>query len=113
MQVPEIIADIRDFTDAGGPVLELIFVATLIMWTLILERMWYFRFGHRVLVRGVIRQWAARHDRQSWAARQVRKMLISRVQIDLDHSLFMIKTVVALCPLFGLLGTVTGMIEVF
>jgi biopolymer transport protein ExbB len=31
----------------------------------------------------------------------------------LDSGLTMIKTLVALCPLLGLLGTVTGMIEVF
>ena len=37
----------------------------------------------------------------------------SEVKIKINQSLPMIKTLVALAPLFGLLGTVYGMIEVF
>lgn len=111
--MPEPIAVVLDFIDAGGQVLVLILAATFVMWTLIFERLWYFRFGHRALVRQVIDEWNARADRSSWRAKQIRRMLISRVQERLDHSLLLIKTVVALCPLLGLLGTVTGMIEVF
>jgi len=35
------------------------------------------------------------------------------VQQKLGRGLLLIKTLVAICPLLGLLGTVTGMIEVF
>ncbi len=111
--MPEPVAVVRDFIDSGGTVLVLILIATLIMWTLIFERLWYYRFGHRKLVRDVLDQWSARDDRASWYGHQVRRMLASQVQVGLDHSLLLIKTVVALCPLLGLLGTVTGMIEVF
>ena len=52
-------------------------------------------------------------DHSSWGAHQIRRLLISEVQARLDAGLNMIKTLVALCPLLGLLGTVTGMIEVF
>ena len=101
------------FMASGGPVLLLIAGLTFFMWTLIFERLWYYRFGHRKLVRDVLDQWSARDDRASWYGHQVRRMLASQVQVGLDHSLLLIKTVVALCPLLGLLGTVTGMIEVF
>ena len=40
-------------------------------------------------------------------------MWLSEIQSRLDHSLPLIRTLVALCPMLGLLGTVAGMIEVF
>jgi biopolymer transport protein ExbB len=40
-------------------------------------------------------------------------MLISEVRLKLERGLPLIATIVAVCPMFGLLGTVTGMIEVF
>lgn len=103
----------REFFDAGGDVLIAIFVATFVMWTLIFERYWFLRTGYRRLVREVTEEWYARVDRSSWWAHQIRRMMVSRVSRKLDHSIPLIKTMVALCPLLGLLGTVTGMIQVF
>ncbi len=104
---------VRDFIDTGGSVLLLIFGATLVMWIMILERFWYFRFVHPGEVDRALETWDGRDDQTSWNSHKIREMLISHVQGKLDHSLLLIKTVVALCPLMGLLGTVTGMIEVF
>ncbi len=39
--------------------------------------------------------------------------MISEINMGLNQNIHMIKTLVALCPLIGLMGTVTGMIEVF
>ena len=41
------------------------------------------------------------------------KIMISRITIKLSGSIPIIQALVALCPLMGLMGTVTGMIEVF
>ena len=57
--------------------------------------------------------WDSRGDHTSWYAHQIRRLLVGRVQQQLDQGIRMIKTLVALCPMLGLLGTVTGMIEVF
>ena len=104
---------VRDFMDRGGDVLYLILVVTFFMWALILERQWYYRRLFPAEAREVIDTWQARRDQTSWYARQIRSLLISQLRQHLQHSLLMVKTLVAVCPLLGLLGTVTGMIEVF
>ncbi len=104
---------IRDFIELGGDVLFAIMLVTFAMWTLILERYIYLRTGYRVAVDRVLSEWQARADRSSWYARQIRREMVSRMSLSLDRGIPLIKTLVALCPLLGLLGTVTGMIEVF
>ena len=42
-----------------------------------------------------------------------RKKLISQVEIEMLRNLKIIPVLIALLPMFGLLGTVTGMIQVF
>ena len=109
----EAVANVRDFLETGGDVLVAIGVTTFAMWTLILERFWYFRLVQPERAREALAAWSARGDQSSWNAHQIRRLLISQVQQELDSGLNMVKTLVALCPLLGLLGTVTGMIEVF
>ena len=104
---------IRRFMDAGGDVLWLIAAVTFLMWTLLFERFWYFRFGLKQDVDQVLQVWESRSERKSWNAHAIRELLISQVSIKIKDSLPLIQTLVALCPLLGLLGTVTGMIEVF
>jgi biopolymer transport protein ExbB len=101
------------FIETGGDVLLAIFVVTLMMWTLILERYWYFSRVHPRDLKLATETWRARAERSSWNAEQIRRPPISEMQLQLRRSLAMIKTLVAVCPLLGLLGTVTGMIEVF
>jgi biopolymer transport protein ExbB len=101
------------FMEKGGDVLWLIAALLFVMWALIFERVWYFKFGWKNDVAEVIARWEGRSERKSWEANQIRGMLLSRARMQINQFLPMIKTLVALCPLLGLLGTVTGMIEVF
>jgi biopolymer transport protein ExbB len=109
----EAIAAVLEFVETGGDVLLVIAFVTGVMWTLIIERFYYFRTGHRRETRRIQEIWEAREDHASWKAHQVRRLLVSEVQMKLNQGLGRIKTLVALCPMLGLLGTVTGMIEVF
>ncbi len=109
----EALADIRAFVNQGGEVLFLIAILTFVMWTLIFERMWYFKGALGRDVQAALDTWEARPERKSWNAHQVRHALISRVSEKVNNNLDLIATMVSLAPLFGLLGTVWGMIEVF
>ena len=103
----------RDFLELGGPVLQLIGWTILFMWILILERLIYFRTGLKELVQESFEYWERRAERGSWNAKQIREAVISRVSMSANQGIPMIQTLVALCPLLGLMGTVTGMITVF
>jgi len=104
---------IRDFLELGGPVLRVIAIVILLMWILILERLIYFRTGLQQIIRDSFAEWEARSERRSWHAHQIRAAIISRARMSANQGLAMIQTLVALCPLLGLLGTVVGMITVF
>src|SRR5690606_1960340 len=104
---------VRDFMDQGGVVLYAIAVLIFVMWTFIFERIWYYKVALGKDVDEALNAWEARAERKSERGHQVRDALISRVSEKIDQSMPMIKTMVALAPLFGLLGTVTGMISVF
>jgi biopolymer transport protein ExbB len=110
----EALAQVRDFVETGGDVLLVIALVTVVMWTFILERFWYFRMGgHQLEAQRIQDLWDAREAHSSWNAHQIRRLLISQVALKLTAGIDVVKTLVALCPMLGLLGTVTGMIEVF
>jgi len=104
---------IRDFMTLGGPVLRAIAVTIFVMWVLIVERIIFFRSSMKVMSREIHDKWESRPERQSWNAKQIRELMISRFSEAANRGINVIQTLVALCPLLGLLGTVTGMISVF
>ena len=109
----EALLSIRDFMEQGGTVLWLIAILVFFMWGMIFERIWYLSHGHNSYIDKLANQWNSRNDKTSWYALQVREKLISQAKFEINKNLSMIQTCIMLAPLFGLLGTVTGMIEVF
>lgn len=101
------------FMDKGGPILYWIMLVTFLMWVLVIERLWYLRALFNDDRQRIQMIWESRDERSSWYAHKIRTALISQASGRLSKGLNLIKTLVALCPLIGLLGTVWGMIEVF
>jgi len=107
------IVAVRDFLELGGDVLNLIAITIFAMWVLIIERLIFFRSGLTKMANNAISEWQSRADRKSWNAHQIRDKLLSTYDMAANNWVPVIQTLVALCPLLGLMGTVTGMIEVF
>ena len=104
---------IRDFFEMGGNVLYGILFVTILMWTFIIERIWFFYFVLPQRMQGAQAYWDERSDTTSWTANQIRSGMISEVKLESRRYLLLISTLMAVLPLLGLLGTVTGMIAVF
>jgi biopolymer transport protein ExbB len=97
----------------GGPFVVWIFLCGLLMWTLVVERAWFFA---RVLpgqAQQALAAWQARDEHRSWCARQVRRAMISRLNTAMNANLLVLRTLVPMAPLLGLIGTVSGMLGVF
>jgi biopolymer transport protein ExbB len=92
---------------------SLIFLNGVVMWTLIIERLWYFKRQLPGETQAAIASWNARSDHLSWCARQIRDAMISRLRNAMSTNLLLMRVLVPLAPLLGLIGTVSGMLEVF
>jgi biopolymer transport protein ExbB len=104
---------VLDLIDQGGPVLWVIFATCLLLWLLILERLWFVRITWPSRASHWAEQWNSRDDHVSWRAKKIRESIVSEGRLELHAMLPFIQLLVALCPLLGLLGTVVGMIGVF
>ena len=108
--ITEAFSSIRDFMESGGIVLWLIAILVFFMWALIFERIWYFSHSHDIYIQDVSSEWNNRLDKTSWHALQIRDKMISQAKVEISKNLSIIQTCVVLAPLFGLLGTVIGIL---
>jgi biopolymer transport protein ExbB len=104
---------VGDMMEAGGTWVAWIFMCGLLMWTLVFERWWYFSKVLPIETAKAIAAWRARSDHSSWMARQIRMAMISRLNGAMSANMLVLKTLVPMSPLLGLIGTVSGMLEVF
>jgi biopolymer transport protein ExbB len=104
---------VRDFIAGGGDVLWIVAAVLCLMWSLMIERYWYLYSVFPLVRKRIVARWMERTDTSSWYAHRIRDAWICEAAEQLNARVSMIKTLVAICPLIGLLGTVTGMIAVF
>lgn len=109
----EIWESVRSFLATGGNVLYFVAIALFLMWMLMVERYWFLKKEFPAIRDKIIANWDSREDTTSWYAHRIRETWISETNEMLEQNMLTIRTLVAMCPLIGLLGTVTGMIGVF
>ncbi len=107
------LAAVSSLVGEGGPFVVLIFLCGFVMWTLVIERSIYFALVLPRQASEALAAWRARAEHRSWCARQIRRAMISRVNTAMNANLLLLRVLVPLSPLLGLVGTVSGMLEVF
>lgn len=108
-----LVGSIDELMVRGGPVLWWLAAVMLVFWILVLDRVLYFFWIFPKYQHQWVLQWQQRSDRHSWYALSQRTAWLSESETSLKRSLSLMKVLVALFPMLGLLGTVTGMISVF
>ena len=101
------------FLTSGGNVLVIIMGVTFLMWAFIIERLFFWTVAKDAVHKRAIRAWNNRDDHKSWYATSIRDRLLADAREDFSRFNGFIQVLVAVTPLLGLLGTVTGMVEVF
>lgn len=99
--------------ELGGPIVDWIFITCVVMWCIVIERYWYF---NRILPRDTAQSlatWQERSEHTSWKSRQIRRALISRLNAGMSSNFQVLRVLVPMAPLLGLVGTVSGMLNVF
>jgi biopolymer transport protein ExbB len=111
-QLP-VVRDIADLMSLGGIFVFFIFMSGVLMWALIIERLWYFKMILPRHAAKIEAEWRARSDHTSWCARQIRQTMISRLNGAMTAGFPVMQVLVPMAPLLGLIGTVSGMLSVF
>lgn len=106
----DLLQRIDSFLDRGGPVMWLLATASLLLWTLVSEQLWVQWRRYRALTRRYAELALPTDQRRR---QLLTRMLLSQAGRQLRRRLPLIKTLVAVCPMLGLLGTVLGMTAVF
>ena len=107
------VQSLLDMRQLGGPVVIWIFTACVLMWAIVLERTWYFSRQLPKEAAVLLAKWRGRPDKRTWASRAIRSAMISRLNQAMTRNLQVLRVLVPMCPLLGLIGTVSGMLSVF
>ena len=100
--------------DKGGGILWAILVASMLLWFLILERYWAYRWQLPELRASLLREWHTnkRSIVHQMVPRRIRA-LVGELRAEATRNFNTLHALTTILPLLGLLGTVSGMIKVF
>ncbi len=73
----------------------------------------FFIYGYKKQLDVIIRRWEQRTNKISWHSMKLREGFLADISMNTKHNMIPINALIAVLPLLGLLGTVTGMIAIF
>ncbi len=106
------LVNLIDFFHKGGVVLAFIFLASFLLWYFLLQRYIYIRFYFKNFKKDLLEQ-AENGDFDKKFNLHVKNYIISYARQNLKKNMSYISILIIITPLLGLLGTVTGMINIF
>jgi len=95
---------IEELMAMGGPVMWPLLIVSSLLWTLVLERYWFLLNTLPELIA---------YQKQLPSSPAIRIIGLAETRIAIFRYLRLIKTLSAILPMLGLLGTVTGIVETF
>lgn len=109
--IGEVFKTYTNFINQGGPVVLILFFISIYLFILISAK-FKFLFSDIEILKAEYKQ-----NLLSLEKNQLYSLNLSALKCDFKNLItkdfYIIQTLIALCPVLGLLGTVTGMIEVF
>jgi biopolymer transport protein ExbB len=109
--ISDIFKTYSNFLYQGGPVVLILFLISIYLFILIAAKFKYLFFDIALV--------QAEYKKSLSTIKNDEYLLLNVASLKCDYKtiinkdFYMIQTLIALCPVLGLLGTVTGMIEVF
>ena len=110
--MPKIFEPFVVLMESGGDILWLLFAVALILGALLVERNYFYKHEFKALVDETLKV-AQYSGQKGWRSLYEREYYVSQLKQALEKRMSLIQVITFMCPLFGLLGTVTGMIAVF
>lgn len=104
--------DLLSFFEKGGLVLYFVFAIAFLLWGFLIERYIYVHYSFKKDKKVLFDDFKNISPTNKFKD-EIRKYMLESSTLKLSVGLDFIKTLIIVCPLVGLLGTVTGMIEVF
>lgn len=109
--ISEIFRTYSNFINQGGPVVVILFLISIYLFILISVKFKFLFFDIDVIKNKFVKDYNSIENDQYLLLNQ--SILKSDFKNIVIKDFYIIQTLIALCPVLGLLGTVTGMIEVF
>lgn len=102
-----------DLISRGGPVLYLLFILTLIIFSVLINKYYFVFIDKKVWYTTKLNNFYTNYPPERMKLSRVESTFLSEFKRDSNSGIKLLDGLIGMCPMLGLLGTVYGMIEVF